>query len=1701
MKKTLKRLLAMTLLLCMIMSYIVPASSAATTDQTIYDFVQIPYAGGIYTGLGSTDSKSGQMYRALLGGDLIADLPCTLSIPERYALADGEDYALNWTYETASAGMRRTATEEAHLPDINVRFLKTNGLRSVMDPDQWMAFRIKSPGAGTYAVDLTYWGYTGSGKMAFYILEAEGEASIQQDVVLSRAETIGAAMDPDNRVGMVSLYNGTANASNTAFLGNYTFEADKEYVVVMECYEAAPFPDNRYVYLTNLTMTAGEKTATQTASDRIRSSTVAEDMITVADAGTMAAVWEIDGQDYYFLPIEGGQLLIFNLDTWELVKTVETSISYPTSTAVVEYTDLNGKAQTELFIGGNGKRMFGYNLATGKTRLTAFYYNFSGLTKEQAIRGITAYNGKIYIGLSFEGHLAEYDPATNIYKDLGDMIEETFSEVEGEAGEVTGDATGGIGGIACYGDYLYLTAGSLSTKKVIKYDLAGGKKVAEIDVSAQIGPNTGVRGMNVLGDGDYLIVGGIGFLGLALIDLRTFAFVSYDEALALGLDDNAWNKGMNGFATDVVEGKQYFVCGGSVYAYNTQTDKIEKIGGAFNGFNTSGKQWVTLSLNGGAEELYLFCYAGGGQVRLCKPTVGKKIAPENIMKPEYGTNGAGLRLNTTGEGDDATTLYLGAFNTPGAAAYNTETGEITLYRTEGQTDSQVWLDGKLYAGNYSQCVVYEIDMEDADNNTAVISNMINYEQKRIHTLAAGDGYVFAGTIPTTYIHGGGIGIYNTATGEEDFIRFKETSVNGERVVSNAELWDLSVKSLVYSDGLLYGATSRSGGSGSEYAENASAQIFVYDYENGNILSTLDLREYIPEYLPSSTDPIDFIGGIAADPVVEGRFWGIVSDVLFTFTFDRNTNNWSVQIVHDQDHTKYSSTGNRSTFNIPIVFDPDNNNIYVCFVSSGIHCISLSDWNTAAVASNTRMVADKPLQYALGADDMLYYVSGANLMTFPVNVTAEDWTAAQAWDAQVSALGTVTASSADAIANVWAAYEALSLRDKCLVQNLALLQEAEAELLEQLIAAEAEALTSDSVEILEGYMAQYDALTSRQQRYVKNYTLLTESYETAVALQEAEAAEAAAVQTQINALNVTSANDADSVTAAREAYEALSDKQKALVDITNLTAAEEKLAVYVSAAQVQAQIDALPETAALADEAAVAAVRAVYDALSEEVKAEVDTGKLEQAEGQISALHTLQDQIDALSEDVALTDITAVNALRTAYEALTDSQKAGIDTAKLVAAEQTLEKLQKYAVPTYQVYDFELYSNPDFYTNCTQYAYNEAYGRINVNFNAGKVYNSTYKTIAAWFYASYPQTVNWGIENNVTDSAAKYEFRGASDQGMRLTDTTTAGNYSALRIFVPAAGLYQIDLRSGDYISTFSMYILPASTAYATERTASDAISAAMTAENQLLGTTALKAETEMTAGQWSFPAAGDYLLIFKAEAANTKGINFRNITLTPVVNENTAVATVGEEYFLSLEAAAAYQIENGAEAVSLFKDAAVGDVVLQSGAVLDLNGHTLTAESVLTYSSSAIIDSSERDTGVLVICEADGNMLSQDNAQLPIYDAAEGGYRFFEITVQSVAVTGNSKYWFRVSVVNFEEAYKLIQAGAQLDIGVKMTFSGGEAEATADAAFLAKWAEKYAASGDNFYITVSAVGAENYESFSLTPCVSANGITAKGEEM
>ena len=107
----------------------------------------------------------------------------------------------------------------------------------------------------------------------------------------------------------------------------------------------------------------------------------------------------------------------------------------------------------------------------------------------------------------------------------------------------------------------------------------------------------------------------------------------------------------------------------------------------------------------------------------------------------------------------------------------------------------------------------------------------------------------------------------------------------------------------------------------------------------------------------------------------------------------------------------------------------------------------------------------------------------------------------------------------------------------------------------------------------------------------------------------------AVAAMINALPTeVTVNNKEAIEAARAAYDALKDEQKALVDadtLAKLTAAEEALAAAEQAAAdaVADTINSLPTEVTVNNKEAIEAARAAYDALKDEQKALVDADTL------------------------------------------------------------------------------------------------------------------------------------------------------------------------------------------------------------------------------------------------------------------------------------------------------------------------------------------------------------------------------------------------------------------------------------------------------------------------------------------------------------
>ena len=210
---------------------------------------------------------------------------------------------------------------------------------------------------------------------------------------------------------------------------------------------------------------------------------------------------------------------------------------------------------------------------------------------------------------------------------------------------------------------------------------------------------------------------------------------------------------------------------------------------------------------------------------------------------------------------------------------------------------------------------------------------------------------------------------------------------------------------------------------------------------------------------------------------------------------------------------------------------------------------------------------------------------------------------------------------------------------------------------------------------------------------------------------ADQAAADAVTSTINDLpaadDVTTADKAD-IEAARKAYDALTDDQKAKVTPetlkkledaeTALAAAEKDAADQAAADAVTSTINDLPaaDDVTTADKADIEAARKAYDDLTDDQKAKVTPEtlkKLEDAEEALAAAEkeeadkaaagTVEEKLNNLPdpENVETTDKEIIEAARKAYDELTDDQKAKIPEEalkKLTDDEEALAAAEKEA---------------------------------------------------------------------------------------------------------------------------------------------------------------------------------------------------------------------------------------------------------------------------------------------------------------------------------------------------------------------------------------------------------------------------------------
>lgn len=256
-----------------------------------------------------------------------------------------------------------------------------------------------------------------------------------------------------------------------------------------------------------------------------------------------------------------------------------------------------------------------------------------------------------------------------------------------------------------------------------------------------------------------------------------------------------------------------------------------------------------------------------------------------------------------------------------------------------------------------------------------------------------------------------------------------------------------------------------------------------------------------------------------------------------------------------------------------------------------------------------------------------------------------------------------------------------------------------EMKDQEVAKEAEAVINNmdpaDKESVAAARAAYDTLTDNQKALVDAAVLakLTDAEKAFADAEAQEKADQKAADDVVKLINAIDPGNRETVEIARAAYDALTDVQKALVSADAYKRLTDTEAAIQALDEQQAQdqkvaddVAALINAIETGDRETVAAARAAYDALDDVQKALVDPEvlkKLTDAETAIieedNKLKTDQEAADDVIEAISTMnpgDKDNVVAVRTAYEALTEDQKALIDEETLKILTEAEDAIQQ-----------------------------------------------------------------------------------------------------------------------------------------------------------------------------------------------------------------------------------------------------------------------------------------------------------------------------------------------------------------------------------------------------------------------------------------
>jgi hypothetical protein len=951
----------------------------------------------------------------------------------------------------------------------------------------WVALQLNNVNAGTFDVTFSTGSVKLGGMARVYVLDSAKYASIISEYNMDDS-TVLTKEQNDAIYNAFSEQNAILNNLDTATLdcsayapdimqsiGSVTFPTSGSYVFLFRIIgrNAATQANAYRMIFRTITLTAGagggsiitppavdpEKPADGPLNEPvelINSELAAKNAIGSFTNRVMATA-EVNGHDYIYTAMMGGMMFVYDLDDDKLIAAMDDAFTTPRSIHVDKdgIVWLSG-AQGFLYrydpYTNTGRQIEISGLSSLFPNITSF--NMWGLTSDD--------NGNIYFATYNTGYLGMYNPKTGEFSRLSEHLDPDVIYA-GTAGVIVKDG------------YAYLTIDGdknndgTTLHELIKFDLSTRQIVKRLDLSKILGSINYLTNMSLV-DGVIFGAHDQPLNGVVAVD------ITGEEMQLLEIPGLT---GIKNAVSEEIDGKVYSLnFNKEIQEYDIASRTVKPALSVEAGvpLKASGNGIVTLEgderLPGKSLVTYKYTTTSLN-LMLYNPQTKQTVVIEDITKG----HGSGNKLTHMITSEDGKTIYVGAYGNNNVSSYSLEAGAVTKqFQTYShQTEGFAYYGGYLYAGVYGACGICKIDLDTYTTTPLFTLETSVFSQHRMSTLTAGDGMVFAATGPTKgrlggvlswydidedriYVAGGpnpedvyytqagnmtGTGWYSAVTntladfdddndGQEDNM----ITVNGKKVQRfRGVIQDQTINCLIYKNGYIIGSTDRAGGSGSVNVGVGNARIFIYDVKNMKLLTELDISEAI-DGLPT---PVAFVDVIAPDPDVPGKFWGVISDVLFSFTFDFETNQFNVIEELSFGKRKYDA-GASSWHGRDIAFDGEF--MYVVFPSSGTYMIEREN-----VLNYYKLSDETPRHMVLAADNNLYFLENISndIRMLPVAKTSQmikDSLEVSKVQNLIDAIGTVTLDSKAAIAAARTAYNSLSDDQKELVENLDVLVTAE-----------------------------------------------------------------------------------------------------------------------------------------------------------------------------------------------------------------------------------------------------------------------------------------------------------------------------------------------------------------------------------------------------------------------------------------------------------------------------------------------------------------------------------------------------------------------------------------------------------------------------------------------------------------------------------